>query len=79
MAVDRERQWPPDSDVPPVREVEEGPQITEAECRRCGTYIAGLDGRYACGVCGWVNHWREGHRDLPTADEDPDIDRNHLA
>ncbi|MGW1773758.1 hypothetical protein [Streptomyces sp. NPDC002104] len=48
------------------------PELTEAECRRCGTYIAGLDGRYACGVCGWVNDHTEGHRRLPRADEDPD-------
>ncbi|MER5728661.1 hypothetical protein ABT084_10015 [Streptomyces sp. NPDC002138] len=48
------------------------PEITEAECRRCGTLIAGLDGRYACGVCGWVNDHSEGHRRLPRADEDPD-------
>lgn len=49
-----------------------GPQITETECKRCGTYIAGLDGRYSCGVCGWSNAWSEGHRDLPAAEEDPD-------
>ncbi|MFD3521757.1 hypothetical protein [Streptomyces sp. NPDC058653] len=56
------------------------PEITEAECRRCGTLIAGLDGRYACGVCGWSNHWSEGHTDLPGADDDPDADAtNHLA
>ncbi|MCY0917800.1 MULTISPECIES: hypothetical protein [unclassified Streptomyces] len=48
------------------------PELTEAECRRCGTHIAGLDGRYACGVCGWVNDHSEGHRRLPRADEDPD-------
>ncbi|WP_411105899.1 hypothetical protein [Streptomyces sp. cmx-4-9] len=48
------------------------PELTEAECRRCGTLIAGLDGRYACGVCGWVNDHSEGHRRLPRADEDPD-------
>ncbi|WP_323183441.1 hypothetical protein [Streptomyces sp. NBC_00091] len=51
------------------------PELTEAECRRCGTYIAGLDGRYACGVCGWVNDHSEGHRRLPRADEDPDRPR----
>ncbi|SCF60004.1 hypothetical protein GA0115259_100031, partial [Streptomyces sp. MnatMP-M17] len=34
----------------------QGPEITYAECRQCGTLIAGLDGRYSCGVCGWVNH-----------------------
>ncbi|SCF75813.1 hypothetical protein GA0115259_1021214, partial [Streptomyces sp. MnatMP-M17] len=33
-----------------------GPEITYANCRRCGSLIAGLDGRYSCGVCGWVNH-----------------------
>lgn len=56
---------------PPVPELA-APELTEAECRRCGTYIAGLDGRYACGVCGWVNDHSEGHRRLPRADEDPD-------
>ncbi|SCF88124.1 hypothetical protein GA0115259_104141, partial [Streptomyces sp. MnatMP-M17] len=34
--------------------------------------IAGLDGRYSCGVCGWVNHHSEGHRPLPRAEDDPD-------
>ncbi|MEV7541982.1 hypothetical protein [Streptomyces sp. NPDC089915] len=48
------------------------PELTEGQCRRCGTHIAGLDGRYACGVCGWVNDHSEGHRRLPGADEDPD-------
>ncbi|MFE9257127.1 hypothetical protein [Streptomyces sp. NPDC006879] len=51
------------------------PELTESECRRCGTLIAGLDGRYACGVCGWVNDHTEGHRRLPRADEDPDLPR----
>ncbi|MCB5170226.1 hypothetical protein LG634_36190 [Streptomyces bambusae] len=55
------------------------PEITEAECRRCGTLIAGLDGRYACGVCGWVNDHSEGHRPLPHADEDPDRPRGRAA
>lgn len=48
------------------------PELTVSECRRCGTLIAGLDGRYACGVCGWVNDHSEGHRRLPREDEDPD-------
>lgn len=48
-----------------------GPEITYAECRQCGTLIAGLDGRYSCGVCGWVNHHSEGHRILPRAEDDP--------
>ncbi|WP_405678629.1 hypothetical protein [Streptomyces sp. NBC_01511] len=47
-----------------------GPEITYAECRQCGTLIAGLDGRYSCGVCGWVNHHSEGHRILPRAEDD---------
>ncbi|WP_236710558.1 hypothetical protein [Streptomyces sp. 150FB] len=49
-----------------------GPEITYAECRQCGTLIAGLDGRYSCGVCGWVNHHSEGHRALPRAEDDAD-------
>ncbi|MEW2549805.1 hypothetical protein AB0910_29250 [Streptomyces sp. NPDC047002] len=44
--------------------------MTYAECRQCGTLIAGLDGRYSCGVCGWVNHHSEGHRPLPRAEDD---------
>lgn len=48
------------------------PEITTTECRQCGTLLSGVDGRYACGLCGWVNHWSEGHRDLPTEEEDPD-------
>ncbi|MEU2181220.1 hypothetical protein [Streptomyces thermolilacinus] len=48
------------------------PEITTTPCRRCGTVVAGLNGRYACGVCGWVNPWWEGSNTLPTAEEDPD-------
>ncbi|MFE4260012.1 hypothetical protein [Streptomyces sp. NPDC056883] len=61
-----------ESTAPPHVPELAAPELTEAECRRCGTYIAGLDGRYACGVCGWVNDHSEGHRRLPRADEDPD-------
>ncbi|WP_299530685.1 hypothetical protein [uncultured Streptomyces sp.] len=49
-----------------------GPEVTYTECRQCGTLIAGLDGRYACPGCGWVNDHSEGHRALPTAEDDPD-------
>ncbi|MFD5893418.1 MULTISPECIES: hypothetical protein [unclassified Streptomyces] len=61
-----------------------GPEITYAECRQCGTLIAGLDGRYSCGVCGWVNHHSEGHRLLPRAEDDTnraagDTDNNRLG
>nr|WP_239105766.1 hypothetical protein [Streptomyces sp. SID8014] len=48
------------------------PQITFTSCRQCGAEVAGLDGRYACGVCGWVNRYDEGHRVLPAAEDDPD-------
>lgn len=47
-------------------------EITTIECRKCGTQVSGVDGRYACTLCGWVNHWSEGLRDLPPAEEDPD-------
>ncbi|MFI6730881.1 hypothetical protein NRF20_00500 [Streptomyces sp. R-74717] len=43
------------------------PEITYIACAQCGTQIAGLDGRYACSGCGWVNEWSEGHRPLPEA------------
>jgi hypothetical protein len=47
-------------------------EITRTECKQCGTQIRGVNGRYACSLCGWVNHWSEGHSVLPTAAEDPD-------
>ncbi|WTK07969.1 hypothetical protein OG346_20945 [Streptomyces sp. NBC_01530] len=47
-------------------------EITTTECRQCGTLLSGVDGRYACTLCGWANHWSEGHRDLPSAEDDPD-------
>lgn len=40
------------------------PEITYIGCAQCGTQIAGLDGRYACPGCGWVNDWSEGHTPL---------------
>lgn len=49
----------------------DGQEITTTNCRGCGTEISGINGRYSC-ACGWVNHWREGHGELPTADDDPD-------
>jgi hypothetical protein len=52
------------------RAADPGPEITSAECRQCGTLVAGLDGRYSCGVCGWVNHHSEGHRPLPSPEDD---------
>jgi hypothetical protein len=49
-----------------------GQEITTTQCPGCGTEISGVNGRYACGVCSWVNHWSEGHTALPPASEDPD-------
>ncbi|WP_267242245.1 hypothetical protein [Streptomyces sp. PR69] len=48
------------------------PEITRTDCLRCGTEVHGLAGRYACPMCGWVNHWSEGYSELPTAADDPD-------
>ncbi|MER6675128.1 hypothetical protein [Streptomyces sp. NPDC000983] len=47
-------------------------EITTTDCRGCGAEVSGVNGRYACGVCGWANHWSEGHNTLPGAEEDPD-------
>ncbi|WP_189950806.1 hypothetical protein [Streptomyces alanosinicus] len=47
-------------------------EITRTECQKCGAEIHGLNGRYCCALCGWVNHWSEGHRDLPDLEDDPD-------
>lgn len=47
-------------------------EITRTDCRRCGTEVHGLDGRYSCPLCGWVNHWSEGHTELPTEADDID-------
>ncbi|URM92490.1 hypothetical protein LUW75_23895 [Streptomyces sp. MRC013] len=46
------------------------PEITTTMCSACGSQVSGLNGRYACGVCGWVNNWAEGHTALPHAEED---------
>jgi ribosomal protein S27AE len=48
----------------------EGQEITRTQCVQCSSEIAGVNGRYACGNCGWVNPWTEGHKPLPTADDD---------
>ncbi|MFF5339057.1 hypothetical protein [Streptomyces sp. NPDC013181] len=51
------------------------PEITRTDCARCGTEVHGLAGRYACALCGWVNHYSEGHEELPGLDADPDHGR----
>lgn len=65
-------QWepalPPRDEEPPLSALE----ITETECRQCGTMIAGLNNRYACPLCGWVNDHADGSAPLPAAEDDPD-------
>ncbi|MFI8191646.1 hypothetical protein ACIF8T_22980 [Streptomyces sp. NPDC085946] len=65
--------YPTAAEVSRAAEFLASQHITTTGCRRCGTEISGVNGRYACGVCGWTNHWSEGHSDLPTA-EDDDVD-----
>ncbi|MGW7548447.1 hypothetical protein ACWGKQ_46135 [Streptomyces sp. NPDC054770] len=47
-------------------------EITTMPCRDCGAAVPGLNGRYACGLCGRVNHWSEGSNELPTAEDSAD-------
>ncbi|GHE98062.1 hypothetical protein GCM10018785_72930 [Streptomyces longispororuber] len=47
-------------------------EITRTECKQCGSEVSGLNGRFACTLCGWCNHWSEGHSELPAAEDDPD-------
>jgi ribosomal protein L37E len=49
-----------------------GSEITTTDCRQCGAQVSGLNNRYACSYCGWVNHWAEGSSNLPAAQDDPD-------
>jgi ribosomal protein S27AE len=56
--------------TPPAVAFLESQEITTTDCRRCGTQLAGINGRYSCSVCGWVNHWSEGHSELPIGDDD---------
>ncbi|MFF0747104.1 hypothetical protein ACFYVL_42640 [Streptomyces sp. NPDC004111] len=43
-------------------------EITSSTCPRCHADVDGINGRYACTLCNWVNHWTQGHTTLPTAD-----------
>ncbi|MET8954585.1 hypothetical protein ACWEO4_09730 [Streptomyces sp. NPDC004393] len=65
----KRKQTAPEAPVPAV-EFLASQEITQTQCRKCGSEVAGVNGRYACGVCGWVNHWSEGHNALPTAADD---------
>lgn len=53
-------------------------EITRMDCRQCGTEIFGIEGRYACALCGWVNVWSEGNNELPSEDDDADWPRPQL-
>ncbi|WSC72168.1 hypothetical protein OG807_28880 [Streptomyces sp. NBC_01760] len=50
-------------------------EITRTDCRQCDTEVHGIDGRYACPLCGWVSHWSQGHSVLPTEVDDREWDR----
>ncbi|MFE4818656.1 hypothetical protein ACFRFU_19915 [Streptomyces sp. NPDC056704] len=67
------QEWPPEAvpgaDTPAAHG---GSEITTTGCRDCGAEVHGLNGRYACGLCGWVNHWSQGDTELPGAEDDPD-------
>lgn len=62
----------PKPEAVPSAEPPTAPEITSMLCAECGTILFGVDSRYACSGCGWVNHWSEGSRALPTAEDDPD-------
>ncbi|EFE81587.1 predicted protein [Streptomyces albidoflavus] len=68
----RDQFQPPPSPTPLSWPFMSASEITRTECRQCGTEIYGVNGRYSCAVCGWVNPWYEGHGELPTAEDDPD-------
>lgn len=59
----------------PVTTAVTSTEITRTDCRQCGTELHGIDGRYSCALCGWVNHWSEGDTSLPTESDDLDWDR----
>lgn len=62
--------WEPERE--PAAAAPTTPEITTTMCSACGSQVSGLNGRYACGVCGWVNNWAEGHTALPPAEADAD-------
>lgn len=37
--------------------------------------VEGLNGRYSCALCGWVNRWDQSPAPLPSAQDDPDYDK----
>ncbi|MFF2653925.1 hypothetical protein [Streptomyces sp. NPDC058045] len=61
------------SPPPPPRAGHYAMDITTIECRDCGARVDGLNGRYACGLCGWVNPWYEGTTPLPPPVDEDDL------
>lgn len=47
-------------------------ELTVRDCPKCGVAVTGVNGRYACTACGWVNHWSEGHTPLPKSPPESD-------
>ncbi|MER5888624.1 hypothetical protein ABT160_32770 [Streptomyces sp. NPDC001941] len=62
----------PSGPEPATRSSAAESEITRTDCPQCGAEVLGVNGRYACTLCSWCNHWSEGHGDLPTAQDDPD-------
>lgn len=68
------QEWPPETvSSATVASPALAAEITTTECRHCRAQVSGVNGRYACGLCGWVNHWAEGSTVLPAAEVDPDF------
>ncbi|MFF0747137.1 hypothetical protein ACFYVL_42805 [Streptomyces sp. NPDC004111] len=42
-------------------------EITRSTCPCCHADDDGINGRYACALCNWVNHWPEGHTGDPSS------------
>ncbi|MEU0038461.1 hypothetical protein [Streptomyces sp. NPDC006333] len=67
------QEWPPEAESrTDAATTLADAEITATECHDCGAQVHGLNGRYACGLCGWVNHWSQGSTTLPRAEDDPD-------
>ncbi|MEU8587656.1 hypothetical protein AB0C59_11750 [Streptomyces sp. NPDC048664] len=49
--------------------------FTRTTCAGCGAIVEGLNNRFSCTVCGWVNRWDDSTSPLPCAEDDPDCPR----
>jgi hypothetical protein len=66
------QEGPPETESRNAAAASTGAEITTTDCRQCGAEVSGLNNRYACSYCGWINHWAEGSNILPPAEDDPD-------